>query len=289
MATPYERIGAARARLVAAGIPAQDAAFDAEVLARHALGWDRATLLARGRDPEPPEFEARYHALVERRVQREPVAHIVGRREFWGMEFEVSRDVLVPRPETELVVEEALAFARDYSCRTVIDVGTGSGCIAIAIARELPEARVLALDASEAALAVARRNADRLGVAERVTFAHSDLFEQVEAKADLIVSNPPYVPARDEPSLQSEVGRYEPHAALFAGEDGLAIIRRLFNDAPRHLAPTGRLIVEFGFGQEAAVRDAATAAGWSIERVGADLQGIPRSIRLRRHKSRSHG
>ena len=282
MPTPYERIAVARARLVEAGIAARNAAFDAELLARHALGWDRATLVARGRDPEPQDFAQRYGALVERRVQREPAAQIIGTREFWGLDFEIGRDVLIPRPETEAVVEEALVFARDHSRPTVVDVGTGSGCIAIAIARELPRARVLAIDTSESALRVARRNAERLGVSDRVTFVQSNLFEGVEDTADLIVSNPPYVPAGDERILQPEVGRHEPHVALFGGEDGLAIVRRLFRDAPEHLAPGGRLIAEFGFGQEDGVRDAAADAGWSIVRVRDDLQGIPRTIVLDR-------
>ena len=283
MATPYERIAQARSRLVAAGIPPQDAAFDAEVLARHALGWDRAALVARGREPAPDGFVERYDALVARRVTREPVAHLVGTREFWGLEFEVTADVLVPRPETELIVEEALAFARSHACRTVIDVGTGSGCIAISIARELPEVHGVAVDASEAALAVARRNAARLGVSDRITFTRSDLFENVRLTADLIVSNPPYVPKADEHELQPEVVHFEPHAALFGGDDGLTIVRRLLADARAHLAPQGRLIVEFGLGQEVAVRTAAADAGWEVVRVRSDLQGIPRSIVLRPH------
>ena len=281
MATPYERMAQARSRLVAAGIPPQDAAFDAEVLARHALGWDRARLLAHGRDPAPEGFAERYDALVARRVSREPVAQIVGTREFWGLDFEVTPDVLVPRPETELIVEEALAFARAQACRTVIDVGTGSGCIAISIARELPEVRTVAVDASPAALVVARRNAGRLGVADRITFERSDLFERVHVMADLIVSNPPYMAKAEAPELQPEVVRFEPHSALFGGDDGLSVVRRLFADAHAHLAPEGRLIVEFGFGQEDAIRAAAQDAGWSIVRVRSDLQGIPRTIVVR--------
>ena len=282
MATPYERIAQARSRLVAAGIPPQDAAFDAEVLARHALGWDRAALLARGREPAPAGFETRFDDLIARRTAREPVAQILGSREFWGLDFEVTPDVLVPRPETELVVEEALAFAREQACQTIIDVGTGSGCIAISIARELPEVHIVAVDASDAALSVARRNAARLGVGDRITFERSNLFENIRTRADLIVSNPPYMAQADDHELQPEVVNFEPHAALFGGGDGLSAIRRLLADAPVYLEPHGRLIVEFGFGQEAAVRAAATDNGWSILRVRADLQGIPRTIVLNR-------
>ena len=283
MATPYERIAQARSRLAAAGIPPQDASFDAEVLARHALGWDRAHLLAHGRDLAPEGFAERYDALIARRVNREPVAQILGTREFWGLDFEVTPDVLVPRPETELIVEEALAFARAQTCRSVIDIGTGSGCIAISIARELPDVRIVAVDASGAALAVARRNAERLAVADRITFKHSDLFEQVAVTADLIVSNPPYMAKADEHALQPEVVQFEPHAALFGGDDGLSVVRRLFADAHAHLAPDGRLIMEFGFGQEADIHAVAEDAGWEIVRTRADLQGIPRTIVLRSH------
>src|SRR5687767_8792446 len=149
MQTPYERIAQARSRLVEAGLSAADAGFDAEVLARHALGWDRATLLAHGREPAPGDFAAAFEALIARRMRREPVAQIVGRREFWGRDFKVTRDVLVPRPETELIVEEALAFAERSPCRTIVDVGTGSGCIAISVCCELPDVRVVAVDISE--------------------------------------------------------------------------------------------------------------------------------------------
>ena len=287
MATPYERLAAARDRLVAAGIPAHDAAFDAEVLARHALGWDRATLLARGRDPEPHGFDRRFDALVERRIQREPVAQITGVREFWGLEFEVTRDVLVPRPETEIIVEEALLFAREQRCETVIDVGTGSGCVAIAIAHELPGVHVLAVDVSEAALAVAQRNADRLGVASRMTFQQADVLSGIDRTVDLIVSNPPYLRSGDEPALQPEVARFEPRHALFGGPDGLDVINRVLVEARSRLNPGGRLVIEFGLGQDAAVRETAAAAGWDVVRVRSDLQGIPRTILLR-DKSRSH-
>ena len=279
MATLHERIGAARERLIAAGIPPLDAAFDAELLARHALGWDRAALLIHGREPEPAGFPAAYHPLIDRRANREPVAQIVGLREFWGLDFEVTPDVLVPRPETELIVEEALAFAREHECRTVIDIGTGSGCLAIAIATELPSVRVTAVDASEAALRVARRNAERHGVANRVAFVQSDLFEQVSGAADLIVSNPPYMPSGNEDSLQPEVVRFEPQSALFGGgSDGLDVIRRILASAGARLSAGGCLIMEFGFGQDADVQEAARAAGWTILRVRPDLQGIPRTI-----------
>ena len=280
MPTPYERIAQARARLVEAGIAAEDATLDAEVLARHALGWDRATLIAHGREAAPPDFVERFDTLVARRARREPVAQITGHREFWGLDFEVTPDVLVPRPETELIVEEALAFATTNLCLTIIDVGTGSGCIAIAVARELSDVAVLATDHSTAALRVAKRNAVRLGVERQLAFLQADLFEGVQGAADLILSNPPYVPLSDADGMQPEVVHFEPPAALFGGRDGLDVVRRLLREAPPRLAPGGRLVVEFGLGQEQEVRLAATAAGWMVSHVRTDLQGIPRTIVL---------
>lgn len=282
MTTPYERIAQARSRLVDAGISDQDASFDAEVLARHALGWDRAALVSRGREAGPPGFAERFEALVSRRVLREPVAYIVGHREFWGFEFEVTPDVLIPRPETEIIVGEAVAFARANGCRRVVDAGTGSGCIAVAVARELSDVQVIATDVSAAALAIAARNAARHGVESRISFVRTDLLDGLDAAADLILSNPPYVPERDAAVLQPEVAKFEPLSALLGGEDGLDVIRRLVHEAPKALAPGGRLVIEFGVDQEHAVRSAADSAGWHIVTVRADLQGIPRTIVLTR-------
>lgn len=282
MATLAERLAEARAALETAGLSPADAALDAEVLARHLLGWDRAALLVRARDAEPHAFAQRFAGLVARRAEREPVAQIVGHREFWGLDFEVTRDVLIPRPETELVVDEALAFARRSTVRRVIDVGTGSGCIAIAVACELPAARVIAIDASAEALTVARRNAERHGVADRVELLQGDLLCEIEGSGDLILSNPPYVAEADAPALQPEVVNYEPRRAVFAGPDGLAVIRRLLQESAPALAPHGRLIVEFGLGQHDAVQALARDAGWTVVRVRQDLQAIPRTIVLSR-------
>lgn len=282
MPSVAERLAAARRRLEAAGLDPADAALDAEVLARHALGWDRATLLTRSRENEPAEFAAAYAPLIERRVAREPVAQIVGVREFWERDFEVTPDVLVPRPETEIIVEEALLFARKRACRHVIDVGTGSGCLAVTLACELPDVRVTATDASHAALTVARRNARRHGVENRVMFVRSDVLQGIDVTADLIVSNPPYVADAEAATMQPEVVRYEPHQALFGGPTGLEVIRRLFQQAPARLAPGGRLVVEFGFGQSERVEALALESGWRIERIREDLQGIPRTMVLRR-------
>ena len=282
MGSVSERLASARAQLEAAGLPPADAALDAEVLARHLLGWDRAALLVHGRDPEPPDFGSRLTALITRRAAREPVAQIVGAREFWGLDFEVTRDVLVPRPETELIVEEAVAFAASSPCHEIVDVGTGSGCLAVSIACELPRAHITAVDVSAAALEVARRNAARHSVAERITFVQTSLFDGLSTRADLIVANPPYVPDQAAAHLQVEVVRYEPHQAVFGGRDGLEVMRPLLRDAGAYLAPQGRLVVEFGFGQEDAVRTLAEEAGWTVLRVREDLQGIPRTLVLSR-------
>jgi release factor glutamine methyltransferase len=284
MPSVAERLARARTHLESAGLTAAEAALDAEVLARHVLQWDRAHLLSRGREPEPPDFAETYAALVARRARREPVAQIVGHREFWGLEFDVTPDVLVPRPETELIVEEAIAFARERHCRTMADVGTGSGCLAVSIARELPDVRVTAIDISPAALAVARRNARRHAVAERISFLEGHLLGPLDGRVDLIVSNPPYVPETEATLLAPEVRDHEPHAAIFGGPDGLDVLRALFADAPGHLAEGGRLVVEFGFGQRDAIVHLAQAAGWNVLRVRDDLQGIPRTLVLTRNR-----
>ena len=281
MASLHEHLLEARHAFERARIPADEAAVDAEVLARHVLGWDRAALIVRGRDPAPDGFNDAFGSLVHRRLQREPVAMIVGHREFWGLEFEVTRDVLVPRPDTEFVVEAAIELAGTRDVR-IVDVGTGSGCIAVSLAVALPAATVVAADISPAALAVARRNAERHGVRDRMTFVQSDLLESVPGTADLIVSNPPYIASADVLTLPPEVVTYEPHVALFGGEDGLGAIRRLFGTAADHVAHCGHLVIEFGYAQESDVTALATAKGWHVVEVRRDLAQIPRIIALRR-------
>ena len=274
-----ERVTEAARRLAAAGIDARDAAFDAEVLARWALGWDRAKYLARWREPAPPGFEDRFEPLVARRRGREPVARITGRREFWGLGFEVSPAVLVPRPESELLVETALARLGDHAARwAVADVGTGSGCLAVALARELPLARLTATDISPEALAAARRNAARHRAADRVAFHRADLLDGLPGPYDLIVSNPPYVPDAVIDTLAPEVRLYEPAAALRGGSDGLAIVRRLVAAAADRLRPGGWLVLEVGAGQSGDAAVIARRAGMQVVDVRPDLQGIPRAV-----------
>ena len=274
-ASVHEHIADARQTLERAGLTAADARLDAEVLARHVLDWDRARLVADGREPMPADAGARYAGVIERRATREPVAFITGRREFWGLEFEVSPDVLIPRPETELIVE-AVCERRDrgLDVRTIVDVGTGSGCLAVALARECQDARVLATDVSPTALAVAARNATRHQVDRRVTLVLGDLLDPVKGPVDVIVSNPPYVPSGVE--LSPDIVRFEPSVALYSGHDGLTLVKRLVRSARSRLAPGGLFVVEFGLGQDDEVRASALEAGWSDVTLRPDLQGIPR-------------
>jgi len=272
--TLHERIASARRTLAAAGIEDADAALDADVLARHVLGWDRAALLVHGGDPAPPEFVERYEALITRRAGREPVAYITGVREFWERDFEVTPDVLIPRPESELIVETVLGLVDRSRAVRILDVGTGSGCLAVSLAAELPRARVVATDVSTAALRVARRNAERHGVAGRIAWLRGDLLDPVAGPLDIVVSNPPYVVSGE--TLAPEVGRHEPAGALYAGADGLAALRRLIPAAGPVLAPDGVFVVEFGFGQADAVRSLAESAGWASVELRSDLQGILR-------------
>ncbi len=276
-----------QARLIDAGIPPEAARIDAEVLARHVLGWDRATYVSECHRPVDRAFDTRYAALITRRVGREPVAHLVGYREFWGLELAVTPDVLIPRPETELVVETAL---RLWSARPgdflLADVGTGSGCLAIALATEFPAARVIATDMSAAALDVAQANAARHGVADRITWYHGRDLAGAPRPVDLIVSNPPYVPAAAIDALAPEVRDHEPRIALNGGPDGTVALRAVIADADGALAPDGDLIVEFGSDQESAFREIVAGTGLRVTRVARDLQGLARvGVAARRRSS----
>ncbi len=287
--TVVERVGAATSRLVAAGLPPDVAALDAEVLARHVLGWDRAAYLCGRRDAAPRGFGTAYDAALDRRAGREPVAAIVGRREFWGLELEVGPSVLTPRPETELLVEEALRLVRGPRAAPLLaDVCTGSGCVAIALATELPRARIIATDVSAAALAVARRNAARHGVDTRIAWVRTSCLDGVGAAPDVIVANPPYVADDDIAGLPPEVRDFEPRLALAGGRDGLDVVRRLLDAAARQLAPGGHLALELGSGQAPAVRGAvAVLPQLALVRVRRDLQGFARTLVVRRRAARA--
>jgi release factor glutamine methyltransferase len=281
--TIREYVAAASDQLREAGINAS-ANLDARLLAQHVLGWDTAKLLMSAGEPAPESFPATYGALIERRASREPVAYITGHREFFGLELEVTPAVLIPRPETELIVETTLASAPEAQIFTMIDACTGCGNVAVAVAKHRANARIVATDISEAALDVARRNAARHGVESRVMFVAADLFGDLSGPVDVITANPPYVAERNGPGLQPEVGRHEPHVALFGGgDDGLVMVERVVREAPPLLRPGGYLIFEFGFGQEveveALVRRSRALTLLDLKR---DLQGIARTVVARR-------
>jgi release factor glutamine methyltransferase len=276
----------ARRELEAAGIPAQEAALDAELLARDVLGWDRAAWIARQREPPPAFFQAPFAVAVARRARREPVAYIRGRQEFYGREFVVSPAVLIPRPETELVVEEALlllpalGFSRELA---VIDVGTGSGCLVVTLALEYARASYVATDLSAGALLVARSNAQRLGAADRVQFVEGPYFAGVKGPFNIVVANPPYIARADRPTLQPEVVEHEPALALFGGDDGLRHVREIVRGAELLLDDDGTLLMEIGAGQlEVVAAIADETANLALVRSRKDLQGIPRVAVIRR-------
>jgi len=273
-------LAGAVARLREAGVPEPEA--DAQVLLAHALGTSRAGLVALARDPLAPAAAARLEPLLARRAAHEPVAYLVGEREFWSLALAVDRRVLVPRPETELLVETALR--RSPLARRVLDCGTGSGAVAAALARELPRATVWACDRSLDALAVARANCARHASAVRLLAA--DLLAAVrEAAVDLVVSNPPYLSEPELAAVAPEVREFEPRAALAAGADGLDVLRRLITDAARVLVPGGWLLVEIGARQDRAVRRLFEATGCYTDLVVEnDHAGIPRVVGARRRR-----
>lgn len=271
-------IADARRRLRGAGIPADEAALDARLLAQHVLGWDAARLLTHGDEATSAQFQGDYESLVARRVAREPLAYITGVREFWNLAIEVTPAVLIPRPETELLIESALEhFERAQPIR-ILDVCTGSGCVAVGLGREFPRAHLIASDISEDALEVARRNVMRYGLASRLRCVQADLLAGLTGPFDLIVANPPYVPTTDAPTLQPEVREFEPFAALFAGEDGLQIVRRLLKEAAAALPEDGLLIFEFGAGQADAIEALIERTpSLTLVEVKHDLQDTPRA------------
>jgi release factor glutamine methyltransferase len=230
--------------------------------------------------------QSRYEEALEQRARGIPAQYITGHQEFWGLDFVVGPGVLIPRPETEHLVEAVLEICRKQprpsqnQARTghprLVDVGTGSGCIALALAHELPDAEIHATEISEAALEMARANAARLGLERRVTFHHTDLLDGVEGPFDVVASNPPYVGESEYDKVQLEVRKFEPTCAVFAGADGMDVIRRLAPQAREELRPGETLALEIGYSQEAAVRE--VLRDWDDVRSVPDLQGIPRVV-----------
>jgi release factor glutamine methyltransferase len=275
----YQRLADARDQLVAAGIAPAEAAVDVDLFARTILGWDRVRVLTARTEPAPAALEPRFSEWLLRRADREPSAYIVGNREFWGLDFRVTSDVLIPRPETEFIVEESLAILAGAKLvyPRLADIGTGSGCLAISLAHEVPTALMTATDVSRAALGVARDNARRHRVDDRVTWVETSFLDGITGPFDLIAANPPYVKEGDKAGLARDV-RHEPDVALFGGESGLKGVEAVLDAAARTLASPGWLVMEFGLGQEDDVRRLVAARpSLRLDRVRADLQGIPRT------------
>ena len=270
------------ARLVAAGIGRDEAALDVDLYARTLLGWDRARLLTEQHRAAPAALEPRFSEWIDRRSRREPSAYIVGVREFWGHDFRVSPDVLIPRPETEFIVEESLPLLRAAETPRIADVGTGSGILAVTLAREIVCSSVVATDVSAGALAVAGHNAISHGVADRIRFVRTSYLDGVNGPFDVIVSNPPYVRDRDKDALSRDV-RHEPDVALFGGEDGLRHVSGVLDTAAQKLRRGGWFLMEFGYGQEDDVRALVAARPeLHLDRIREDLQGIPRTAIMQR-------
>jgi release factor glutamine methyltransferase len=281
------------ARLRKADVPSFTLA--AELLLLHVTGRDRTWIYSHPEEILAQAEIVAFFALVDRRCQGEPTQHLTSKQEFWGLEFQVSPDVLIPRPETEHVVEVALDRLAVRELRagrspklsgegvTIVDIGTGSGCIALALAKELPSAIIYASDISSAALEVARRNAQRLGFAARVRFLESQLFDNfLPLKFDLIVSNPPYIGRREAGSLPREVRDHEPESALYGGEEGYELFGPLVAQARSFLKPGGVLVLELGHDSLPAVQPLLETPAWANIGIAHDLAGIPRVLSAER-------
>ena len=263
--------------LQAAGVP--EARREAGSLLSFVIGKDRTFLISHSDGSlELAELD-RFREVVARRAEGEPLQYITGVQDFYGREFRVTPDVLIPRPETELLVEAALEVMAGVVAPSICDVGTGSGCIAVTLLCERTDARAIAVDVSEAALKIAAQNAQMLGAGERIEFKISDCFDGLEkTKFDLVVSNPPYVAAAVIAGLQREVRDHEPLVALSPGADGLSVIRRLLQQGPAFLKTDGHLIMEIGFDQGEAVQTLIDPELWSLVEIRPDLQSIPRIV-----------
>lgn len=277
----------AMARMRSAGVPSH--ALAAELLLMHVMGRDRTWLYAHPEAPLDAEDARRYFELVTKRAAGTPTQYLTGKQEFWGLEFEVTPAVLIPRPETEHIIEvavERLGKERANASVRIADVGTGSGCIAVALAHEFPRAEIFATDISTDALVVAARNAARYNMAKRVYFLECNLLDAFASERgafDVIVSNPPYVARDEEAQLQREVREHEPHAALFCGAMGTEIYTPLISQAAELLRSGGLLALEIGYGALDRVRSLFDASpAWSDVRVADDLAGIPRVISAER-------
>lgn len=284
--TIAQAIHQAGERLAEAGV--SNARLDAELLFCFAAKKDRAWLLSHFKDHAEQDIIIVFDGLVARRIQREPVQYITGMQEFWGMEFIVTPDVLIPRPETELIVEACISGVRHNTAPLIIDLCTGSGCIAVSLAKEMPAARIFATDASGRALTIARKNTARHGVSGRIRFFEGDLFWPLSELAirgavDIIAVNPPYISSADAAELQPEVRDYEPKEALVAGPEGTEIQKRIIESAPEFLKSGGVLVMEMGINQADALKEMIhRSAVFKDLAVLKDLAGIERVIMARR-------
>lgn len=266
------RTGAARLATVA-----DNPRLEARLLLAHALSCTQNDLI---RDPQRPIDPAAFHALLDRRTRHEPIAHIVGRREFWSLGFEVSAATLIPRPDTETLVEDALdAFTGRAPPARILDLGTGTGCLLLALLHEYPDAFGVGIDLEPAAAALAQRNARQLGLIGRSCFGAANWTDPLSGRFDLVVSNPPYIAEADMDSLMPEVGHYEPRRALAAGADGGDAYRTIIPRLHDSLTPAGLAILELGAGQAEMVSAIARQSGFSAS-LRPDLAGIPRAVRL---------
>jgi release factor glutamine methyltransferase len=283
MTTIVNAINRATTQLSAAGVT--NARLDAEVLLSHIMNRDRAWLFTHIHDALEDKTRRVFEGAVERRSKREPLQYIIGKQEFWGLDYVVTPDVLIPRPETELVVESALKIIRSKNKPvTIVDLCTGSGCIAISLAKELKASRVFAVDKSNRALNIAKENARKHGVSDLIRFLEGDLYQPLEmldihGGVDIIVSNPPYVQSGDYDTLQPEVRDFEPAMALFAGQHGTEIHCEIIAGAPVYLKLHGALIMEMGIGQaEFLTKMAQDTGAYGVPEIFKDLAGIERVI-----------
>lgn len=259
--------------------------LDAEILLAHARGCPRIQLYTNFDEPLTDAQRATMRDLVKRRAAAEPVAYLVGHREFFGLDFLVTKDVLIPRPDTETLIVEAIELLKPQTAPRVLDVGTGSGCIAVSLAMNCPKAEVTAIDLSEPALAIARQNAEKHAVSSRIRFLHGDLLAPLSAdeQFDLIASNPPYIPSAEIETLDADVRLHEPRSALDGGQNGLDVIRRLVTAARQHLVPQGKLLIEISGEQADAVTQLLAANGhYDDIAVLKDLAKQPRVVRAAR-------
>lgn len=263
----------------------ETASLDARILLEFVLGVNREQLLFLLDSAITFEQYQRLETLVEKRSKRQPIAQLIGKREFWGMNFVVSKDTLDPRPDTETLIEYVLEkVANRAEALRILDLGTGTGCLLLSLLSELPLAKGVGVDFSNNALLVAKENALALGFADRTEFMLGDWCEGLEGRFDIILSNPPYIPSAVIPTLEPEVSVYEPKLALDGGEDGFSCYRKILQALPKLLSEDGLAAFEFGLGQEKGLRELAEASGFEVIGIRKDLSGLARSIMIKHRR-----